>query len=91
MLDRLILFRFPCRHGLPRGVHIRCYLGCRAYSGTPDSASVFHMEAANAARFGLAVFTYDLNAVDVHRPVNWMSLSGHPAFAIMVAKPALKL
>ena len=49
------------------------------------------MEAASAARFGLAVFTYDLNAVDVHLPVSWMSLSEHPALAIIVASPALKL
>ena len=49
------------------------------------------MEAASAARFGLAVFTYDLNAVEVHLPVSWMSLSEYPALAIIVASPALKL
>ena len=65
--------------------------GCHVYRGTPDSASVFHMEAASAARLGLAVFTYDLNAVEVHLPVSWMSLSGQPALAIIVASPALKL
>ena len=62
-----------------------------SYSGTPDSVSVFQMEAASAARLGLAVFTYDLKAVDVHLPVSWMSLSEHPALAIIVASPALKL
>ena len=40
------------------------------YSGTPDSVRVFQMEAASAALFGLAVFMYDLNAVDVHLPVS---------------------
>ena len=61
------------------------------YRGTPDSVSVFQMEAANAALFGLAVFTYALKAVDVHLPASWMSLSGKPAFPIIVGKPALKL
>ena len=46
------------------------YLSRFEYSGTPDSVRVFQMEAASAARFGLAVFTYDLKAVDVHLPVS---------------------
>ena len=52
---------------------------------------MFQIEAASAACFGLAVFTYDLKAVDVHLPVSWMSLSEHQALAIIVASPALKL
>ena len=64
---------------------------CHVYSGTPDSVRVFHMEAASAARLGLAVFMYDLNAVEVHLPVSWLSLSEQPALAIIVASPPLKL
>ena len=49
------------------------------------------MFAAMIALLGLAVLTYSLKASEDHLPANWIWSFVHPASAIIVANPALKL